>query len=624
MTLADKEFSAKKNRTKRIRAVIEAIVLATLLYLIITALFVFEKYQPYTFKNTEFGNDEGFVAISYFGVDRTGTGNLIGVEQLEHHLEVLKKNGFVTITGKDVQDYYSKGKALPKHSLYLNFEDGRRDTAVFAEKMLEKFNYHATLSTYAENLRNNDEKFLKSAELNDFEKNGFWELGTNGYRLYFINVFDRWDRYLGNMNPTVYSHLASVLGRNYNHYLMDYIRDEDDFPAESFLAMKERISNDYIMLRDIYTADIGHLPEIHMLMHANTGQFGNNRDVSNINEQWIRKLFKMNFNREGYCRNLRDSSVYDLTRMEPRAYWPANHLLMRIKYDNVPDIRFEPGDMEQYNAWDVVEGAAEFRNETIYLTTLPKRDGLMRLKGSEKFNNVRLTVEFKGNQFGTQQVFLRADEKLQNTVRIAFENNHFVVGEKINGVYSKLADLDLRVFDGEKYRSVEEDRKEVAMHEREVFGRYAPNTLIARKQIAAFEKEREKEVRSVEEGAEAYIPRLSYHARLDRKLEAFLKDDKLTVLIDGNTAVANLKVQNTKPGSVFLGAGWQGYGYSQINLADDVYDAVFSELKIEELLNDKSSSLPVLYDLHYTGFTKLQYQVKRRWDAVINWAVSVF
>ena len=338
MTLADKVFSAKKNRNKKIRSVIEAGVLLTLLYIIINSLFVFAKYEPYTLLNAEYGSDEGFVAISYFGVDRTGTNSLIGVEQLEHHLEVLKKNGFATITGKDIQEYYKKGKALPKHALYLNFEDGRRDTAVFAEKLLEKFNYHATISTYAENLRNNDEKFLKSKELKDFEKNGFWEMGTNGYRLYYINVFDRWNRYLGNMNPLVYSHLTGVLGRTYNHYLMDYIRDEKDFPVESYLAMKERVSNDYTMLEDIYKEDLGYVPEAYMLMHANTGRFGNNADVSAINEQWIRKLFKMNFNREGDCHNIRNSSVYDLTRMEPRAYWPANHLLMRIKYDNVPDI----------------------------------------------------------------------------------------------------------------------------------------------------------------------------------------------------------------------------------------------------------------------------------------------
>ena len=88
MSLADKEFSAKKNRTKKIRAVIEAIVLLSLLYIIINALVVFAKYEPYTLRNAEYGGDEGFVAISYFGVDRTGTNSLIGVEQLEHHLEV--------------------------------------------------------------------------------------------------------------------------------------------------------------------------------------------------------------------------------------------------------------------------------------------------------------------------------------------------------------------------------------------------------------------------------------------------------------------------------------------------------------------------------------------------------
>ena len=118
MTLADKEFTSKRNRVKRIRTVIEVIVIAVLLYIIINALFVFSKYKPFSLNDTEFGTDEGFVAISYFGVDRTGTNVLIGKEQLEHHLEVLKKNGFVTITGKDVQDYYAKGKALPKHSLY--------------------------------------------------------------------------------------------------------------------------------------------------------------------------------------------------------------------------------------------------------------------------------------------------------------------------------------------------------------------------------------------------------------------------------------------------------------------------------------------------------------------------
>ena len=296
MTLADKEFTSKRNRVKRIRTVIEVIVIAVLLYIIINALFVFSKYKPFSLNDTEFGTDEGFVAISYFGVDRTGTNVLIGKEQLEHHLEVLKKNGFVTITGKDVQDYYAKGKALPKHSLYLNFEDGRRDTAVFAEKILEKFNYHATISTYAENLHNNDNKFLKAQELNAFLENGFWELGTNGYRLYYINVFDRWKNYLGNMNPLVYSHLTGVIGRNYNHYLMDYIRDDKDFPVESYQAMKDRITDDYTMLRDIYTKDIGFVPEAYTLMHANTNRL-NTSPLLHVTRQdtYLNRIMRSDF-----------------------------------------------------------------------------------------------------------------------------------------------------------------------------------------------------------------------------------------------------------------------------------------------------------------------------------------
>ena len=621
MTLADKEFTSKRNRIKRIRSVIEAIVLAVLFYVIVNALFVFAKYQPYSLNNTEFSRDEGFVALSYFGVDRTGTSGLIGKDLLGHHLEVLKKNGFVTVTGKDIQDYYAKGKALPKHSLYLNFEDGRRDTAVFAEKLLEKYNFHATLSTYAENLTNNDTKFLKSRELKDFEKNGFWEMGTNGYRLYYINVFDRWNRYLGNMNPVVYSHLTGVLGRSYNHYLMDYIRDDKDFPVESYQAMKDRITNDYTMLQDIYSGELGYIPEVHMIMHANTGKFGNNDDVSAVNEQWIRKLFKLNFNREGDCRNIRNSSVYDLTRMEPKSYWPANHLLMRIKYDGISDIAFEPGDEKQHQEWDVVKGAAEFRDESIILTSLPKGIGLMKLKKPLDMYNVHIRSGVKGNQFGTQKIYLRADEKLLNYISLVFQNNHFVVEECRDGVMKKQKDIDLIEFDGEKYRSVEEDKKESAIKEREVFSRYAPSTASAQKQMRNLEQEWERPVLSVEDGAEAYKPVLSYHARQNRELEAWLKEDTLTVHIDGKSAVVNLAIGHQKPGGLLLEADWRGYGYSQTNLADDVYDSVFAELKAEELIPNQKDN-PVLYDVHYTGVERLKRQLNHKWEALLDWVLA--
>ena len=435
--------------------------------------------------------------------------------------------------------------------------------------------------------------------------------------------FDRWKNYLGNMNPLVYSHLTGVIGRNYNHYLMDYIRDDKDFPVESYQAMKDRITDDYIMLRDIYTKDIGFVPEAYTLMHANTNRYGNNEDVSQVNEQWLRKLFKFTFNREGYCHNLRYSSIHDLTRMEPRSYWSANHLLMRIKYDDVPDIKFEPGDENQYKEWDIVKGAAEFRDETIILTTIPKENALMRLKDSSGFNNVRLTCDVKGNKYGTQQIYLRSDENAANYIAVAFKNNHLIIEEKAGGAPKKLKDVDLFVFDGGKYHSIDEDKREVAIKEREIFGRYAPNTATGRRQLEKLKAERERKAFSVEEGGAPYIPTMSYHARMDRKLEIRLQGNMITVLLDGKPAAENLKIERNQPGFLCLGAVWPDYGYSQTNLADDVYDGVFSGLKVEELTAD-NNNLPVLYDVHYTGLEGFKRSVKHKWEAVLDWLLATF
>ena len=79
---------------------------------------------------------------------------------------------------------------------------------------------------------------------------------------------------------------------------------------------------------------------------------------------------------------------------------------------------------------------------------------------------------------------------------------------------------------------------------------------------------------------------MSYHARMDRKLEIRLRGNMMTVLLDGKPAVENLKIERNQPGFLCLGAVWPDYGYSQTNLADDVYDGVFSGLKVEELTAD--------------------------------------
>ena len=618
MISADEEYTAKKNSKKKKRVILQIVILAVIAAVFYLSLFTVGKYKPYEPTAINMAQDKGFIALSYFGVDRVGVQPLISEDRLEEHLAALQKQGYVTITQKDIKDFYEAGKPLPARALFLMFEDGRRDTAIFSMAQIEKFNYKATMATYPENFAKKDTKFLKPRELKGLVDTSFWELGTNGYRLSFINVFDRYNNYLGELTPLEYAMISPYLGRRYNHYLMDYIRDEHGVPKESYEVMKKRIDYDYQELRDEYRKGIGAVPQLHVLMHANTGSFGNNDRVSAINEKWIKELFGMNFNREGYALNDRKSSIYDLTRMQPQAYWYPNHLLMRIKYDINEEIAFNRGDEARYSLWNVVEGAAEFQPEKIVLTSLPENRGLMYLKNSEEFKNLDLSVRLTGNKLGTQKIYLRADQKLDRYVAVNLSNNILLVTEKTSDGVKELLRLDLDRFDGKEILSVAEDKRNAEARELEAFAKYADSPELAKQYYAQSKKKESGSVPTVEQGEKKYVPNISVHAKGNRLVSIMLQDNQLQVRVNGKEAF-NGVVSDLAAGSVALESAWGGYGWSQRNLADDVYDGVFEGLVLKEI--PAAGQEKILYSDKLSGFDSFGHRLKKVWNAVVNWFI---
>ena len=619
MKTFEEKFTAKKSRKKVIRVLVQIIILVVVLVIIVTALATLTSYDPFSRTNTRIAGDKGFVAISYFGVERIGNQNLIGVGRLQEHLQALKGLGYVTVTQQDIINYYQVGKLLPEKSLFLIFEDGRRDTAIFSQKILEELNFKATMLTYPEKFDNKDPKFLLPSDLKDLERTTYWELGSNGYRLAFINVFDRYDNYLGEMEPLEHSSVSYYLGRKYNHYLMDYIRDENYIPKESYEKMKERISYDYDALRKKYTETIGYVPKLYILMHSNTGSFGNNDKVSAVNEQWMKDLFKINFNREGFSFNVRNSSPYDLTRMQPQAYWYTNHLLMRIKYDNFQKIDFVRGDLARQKAWDTLKGAFEIQEETMILTCLPKDTGLVRLKNSNEYTDTQVSVRLKGNKIGSQAIYLRADGNLNRYLSVEISNNFLYVTEKNGGVKQIIFKLNLDEHDGKPVLSIPEDKKAAELRELETFTRYAATAEKAKIYAERLKDKELEKVASVADGAKPFIPVISVHAKGDRLLTISLKGDKISVTVDGKEAIHDLKVSNVRGGPVYLESGWGAAGWSQRNLADDVYDGVFEKLIIKE--NTGATNDKILFDGRLQGWDAVKQKVKESWEALINWFI---
>lgn len=615
----------RKAYVKIVRTVLETVFLLALLAFVLNALFSFNHYEHYdsTAVEKDSSGNNGFVALSYFGVDREGDADLISTARLEEQLQALYDQGYVTVTQEDIVNYYEKGTPLPEKSLFLMFEDGRRDTAIFAQKILEKYNFKASMLTYAEKFEENDPKFLSAEDLIDLEDSSYWELGTNGYRLSYINVFDRYDYYLGELSTLEFAEMSDCLGRNYNHFLMDYIRDKYGVPKESYRQMYARISADYEGMNREYTQKIGKLPGLYSLMHANTGQFGNCKKVSSTNGEWIYKLFDLNFNREGFCWNSADNAehtIYDLTRMQPQSYWYINHLLMRIKHDSGLETQFVHGDEKEYQNWNVRQGALECKTEKLVVTSEPESEGLVLLK-DVLLQDGQVDVELTGNKFGTQTLYLRADEEMKNAVYVSIENNVLRIGEVTNGERGELFFLDLDDFDGIDSLSTEEDEKAARLKELSALLRYAKDTEEASAYNSDAKKVEAWQTASVEDGAEEYIPDIDIREAGDRKLSIVLAENKLKVTVDGRTAVNNLKLRNTAEGQIGLGCQWGGHGWSQRNLADDVYDGVFEKLTVKTLPAAEDTS-ETLYDNLLHGMDKMLFEVSRKWRALINWFIK--
>ena len=352
-------------------------------------------------------------------------------------------------------------------------------------------------------------------------------------------------------------------------------------------------------------------------MHGNTGKFANNNAVSSVNEKWIRELFPMAFIREGYCFNQRNSSIYDLTRMEPQPYWPINHLLMRIKYDINTPIDFVSGDASRQDAWNLIEGAAEIENETYTLTTMPEGEAIAEVRESSSLPDVKLSTKLLGNAFGAQQIFLRSDSNRENCLCVELINDQLVVFEKRGGVRQDLYQEKIPVILGEIIPSVEEKKKEAEVQENMTFARYAKTKEQAEEYYGRAKNREEMPAASVADGAEPYDHVQSFHRRGDHQLDIDLKGGKLKLRLDGMEVPQPIEVTENGQGSIFLGASWQGEAWSQRNLADDVYDAVFDKFTITT--NTGKDKEKVLFTTELSGWNKLRFQTGELWDKVLFW-----
>lgn len=596
-----------KNRNKKIRVVFQIV------FLIALAIFIYIKLYHGQYHETKADRTQDkFIALSYIGVQKYDSDSTTRISQgrLNEHMDALAAMGYQTITQSDVANLYENGDLVPEKSLFLMFEDGRRDTGVLAHEVLKSHNYIASMMTYAEKYEQSDNRFLSSRDMKILMKTSFWEHGSNGYRLEYINVFDRYKNYFGHIDSNVYNTVTSYIERDYNHYLMDYIRDADRVPMETYEEMVERISGDYNSMEYIYSQHMDEVPGFYALMHSNTGQFGTDDDASAVNEKNIRQNFQININREGFSLNTVESSQYDLTRMQPQSNWYSNHLIMRIVDDTGEEPVFVIGDEKEAKNWDIQKGAAEFRDNTIVVTSEPNSEGIIQLE--QDMNNSVVEVTLEGNVAGVQRLIFLEEKDGENALEIVLDYNNIYVNNLSEEGKGNVFELSLREFDGIVPVSVDEDEKSGLSTYSDSVIQYEKKYDMLQNAASLKTEMNEMEVLSVEEGAEEYIEVIGVNERGSRKLSIELVGHNLTLVIDGRSVIKNLNLSRELNYQILSlessSVSDVQEQYSQRNIVDDVYDGVFTDLRVSEIT---------------TGNTKYSY-VLEGWDKFMATTVRWF
>lgn len=575
----------KKDRRKLVKTVAQLAIIFALAYLLFEALHGTDSYaEP---DRSAWRSNNGFIAVSYFGVSRSGSPKLIAKSQLSKQLKALHDQGYVTISQQDIIDYYSKGKKLPDKALFLSFEDGRNDSALFSQPYLERYNYQATMMSYANKMGNSERKFLQPSDFKKMMKTGYWELGSNGYRLSYINVVDSDGNFIGVKDENELRNKKKI--DYYNHYLMDFIRDSDMIPTENRQQMEQRINYDYGKMKEIYTDRLGFVPNVYMIMHANTLGAGMNRLVSNANETNIEKLFKIHFNREGDAFNDSSDNIYDLTRVQPQAYWQTNHLLMRIHANTNENVNFVEGEKKRAKEWTVASGAAEYRDNRIALTSESEGPGLVLLNSSEKDRNVRLSATLNGNVVGKQSIYLRYDRSRDAYVRVTLDNNEVFIEEKKTG-------QEVERIVGHKLEAIDWKETDLALNKATSYTA--------------------QEISTVDLTEETQYP---VNIKVTRKLELSLQGDKLSVKVDGEQLLADKSIDGSiDSGSIALESMYHKQGDN-----DDIYDGLFDDVEVWTLKADGSVGQK-MYSNRLTGMDRWLNTTKHKWNDTVDWAIDTF
>lgn len=196
-------------------------------------------------------------------------------EQFIKHMEMLKKEGYQTISVNEYDLYRQGNFTLPTKPIIITFDDGRKDSYYTVDKIFEKLGFKATIFIASIKANQNDPFFLSWNELKKMQKNNRWEIEAHGRHSHDVVVADS--------NGMEGRYLTS---RIYNP--VNGLESVEDFDL--------RVENDYKdSVNDLYS-NLGINARYYAVPLSDYGGQSSNYDESALlNSEFTKKYFKLAF-----------------------------------------------------------------------------------------------------------------------------------------------------------------------------------------------------------------------------------------------------------------------------------------------------------------------------------------
>ncbi|MDR3211578.1 MAG: hypothetical protein LBU79_06660 [Planctomycetota bacterium] len=373
-----------RRKNKPLRVILQLIFLFVVVGWL--AYIILVRGSPRQLERDEWRQRDGFVALSYGGIARsTGGTSAVSRHSFRQHLEALTAAGYVSLTTDDVVNFYKNGLPLPDRAVYLMFEEGRKDSAIFGQEALSATGMQATMFVQTRLMLATARTFLGRREVGALSASAFWEIGTQGNSL-----------------PLPQSQPGRPV-----FFLSDLKRNRSGRAAETLAEYTHRAKEDYAVSFDLLKEACDLSSQVFVFMPANT--MGNTMDerLYRINRDLIESYYPVAFTREGAAFNHRHTPPRELSRLRIQSDATPEEFMARI-VPWLPDPnRYVMAEDRTGERWIREKGSLSREPGFLELSTRGENSAFAWLGGSVGWRNVDVSGRLSRQPGMDQSIYLR-------------------------------------------------------------------------------------------------------------------------------------------------------------------------------------------------------------------------